>query len=103
MTEPRPPASRQATLRQALAAVLRQGDCTARELSQLVGLPEKAVYDHLAHLARSLPARGEALAMTSPECLQCGFSFKGRSRLTRPSRCPRCHATRMTEPVFQIR
>ena len=103
MTEPRPPAPRQATIRQTLAETLRHGTYTAHELSQLVGLPEKVVADHLAHLAKSLPPLGEKLVMTRPACLQCGYSFTERSRLTRPSRCPNCHGTHLLEPIFRIR
>lgn len=103
MIEPRPPAPRQATIRQQLVVVLRQGGHTAHELSQLVGIPEKSVADHLAHLQRSLPAHGRRLVMTAPACLACGYAFSERQRLTRPSRCPRCRGTHLAEPVFHIR
>jgi predicted Zn-ribbon and HTH transcriptional regulator len=89
-------------LRQALAVALRREQLSAHELSRLVGLSEKAVADHLAHLARSLPARGERLTVNPPECLSCGYAFSDRSRLTRPSRCPICHATHLAEPRFKI-
>lgn len=102
MTEPRPPAPRNATLRQALAVALRREQLSAHDLSRLVGISEKAVADHLAHLARSLPAHGERLAVTPPECLSCGYAFSDRTRLTRPSRCPGCHATHLAEPRFKI-
>ncbi len=102
MAEPRPPAPRDATIRQTLAEILRTGEYTAHELSRLVGIPEKSVAEHLAHLARSLPARGERLQMTRPVCLGCGYVFAERSRLSRPSRCPQCHSTHLDEPQFQI-
>lgn len=102
MTEPRPPAPRHATVRQALADALRQGEHTAHELSRLVGIPEKAVADHLAHLVRSLPAHGERLRVTPPACLGCGHVFAARERLTRPSRCPQCRCTHLAAPVFRI-
>ena len=102
MTEPRPPAPRNATIRQALADTLRAGEHSAHDLSRLVGIPEKAVADHLAHLAKSLPAHGERLAVAPPECLACGYAFPDRQRLTRPSRCPRCHGTHLAEPLFRI-
>lgn len=102
MTEPRPPAPRHATLRQALAAALRTGEHSAHDLSRLVGLPEKAVAGHLEHLARSLPAHSEQLVVTPPACLACGYAFPDRARLTRPSRCPRCRGTHLAEPLFRI-
>jgi predicted Zn-ribbon and HTH transcriptional regulator len=102
MTEPRPPAPRHATLRQAIAAALRRDRVSAHDLSRLVGIPEKAVAEHLTHLARSLAAHGERLLVTPPECLACGYAFADRTRLTRPSRCPQCHGTHLAEPLFSI-
>lgn len=102
MTEPRPPAPRQATIRQALADALRAGPASARDLSRLVGLAEKEVAGHLAHLAKSLPAHGERLLVTPAECLACGYAFPSRTRLTRPSRCPQCHGTHLAEPRFRL-
>lgn len=102
MTEPHPPAPRQATIRQALADTLRAGEHSAHDLSRLVGIPEKAVTDHLVHLAKSLPALGERLAIIPPACLACGYTFPERQRLTRPSRCPRCRGTHLAAPLFRI-
>lgn len=102
MTEPRPPAPRHATIRQALAEVLRHGGHTAHDLSGLIGVPEKAVADHLQHLAKSLPAHGEKLVFTPPTCQACGYAFPDRNRLTRPSRCPKCRGTHLAEPLFRI-
>lgn len=103
MTEPRPPEKRDATVRQTLAEALRGGEYSAHELSRLVGIPEKTVADHLAHLAQSLPRHGERLVVTCPECLHCGYHFTGRARLTRPSRCPQCRSTHLAQPTFRIR
>ena len=102
MTEPRPPSPRHATLRQSLAAALRQGEHAAHDLSRLVGIPEKAVADHLRHLAKSLPAHSEQLVVTAAVCQSCGYAFPARTRLTRPSRCPRCRGTHLAGPWFRI-
>ena len=59
--------------------------------------------DHLVHLAKSLRARGEELAITPAECLDCGFAFSRREKPARPSRCARCHGSRLTLPQFAIR
>ena len=91
-----------ATVRQRLAEVLRRGPVTAKDLSRAVGISEHEVAGHLEHLARSLRARGEELAMTPPECLACGFAFPRRDRTTRPSRCPRCRSRRIALPEFRV-
>ena len=48
MTEPRPPAPRHATLRQALAVALRREQLSAHDLSRLVGISEKMSYLHFS-------------------------------------------------------
>lgn len=91
-----------ATVRQRIADALRNGPATAKDLSREVGVSEREVAGHLEHLARSLRARGEKLAMTRPECLDCGFDFPGRERTTKPSHCPRCRSRRITLPEFSV-
>jgi predicted Zn-ribbon and HTH transcriptional regulator len=93
---------RTATVREALRDVLAEGPATAKDLSRRVGVPERDVPHHLEHLARSLRARGERLALEPPECLDCGFDFPRRERAARPGRCPRCHGRRITLPRFRV-
>lgn len=101
---PDAPAPRTSTLRAALRAALTGAPAplTAKELSGAVGLREKDVAEHLAHLERSLRAEGLRLEVTPAECLACGFVFRDRSRLTRPGSCPECRATRVEPPAFRI-
>jgi predicted Zn-ribbon and HTH transcriptional regulator len=89
-------------VRQRLAEALRRGPMTAKDLSRAVGVREHEVGEHLAHLARSLRARGERLVITPPECLACGFGFPGRERATRPAQCPRCKSRRIALPEFRV-
>jgi hypothetical protein len=105
MPSPKPPpgpAPRTATIREALAAALRQGPVTARELSARVGIRERDVAEHLEHLAQSLVARGEALRVDPASCVACGYVFRKRERLSRPSACPSCRSTRIDPPAFTI-
>jgi len=90
------------TLRQALIEILTQAAYDARELSRLLGIPEKDVYGHLAHVARSLAARGGRLRVIPARCLGCGFIFRERQRLTRPGRCPRCRKTHIQSPLYRV-
>lgn len=103
---PRDPAPRpvesHATLRAALRETLRGGPLTARELSARVRIPEKQVAGHLEHLARSARAAGERLLLEPARCLDCGFVFRKRDRLTRPSRCPVCRGERLDAPRFSL-
>jgi predicted Zn-ribbon and HTH transcriptional regulator len=98
------PSIREATLRQSLQQVLLEADATARDLSRLVGIPERDVAEHLRHLERSLRRSGERLVVEPSVCRSCGFIFthRDRHRYTRPGRCPECHGRRISLPVFRI-
>lgn len=98
----RGPAERGETLRETLRRVLREGSATARELSAAAGIREKEVAEHLAHLSRSLPHRGERLVVEPAACVACGYLFTGRARLTRPGACPSCRSTRIDPPAFRV-
>jgi len=105
MRAPDPPPSateRQVTVRAALRQALRTGPLTARELSGRVGIPEKQVAGHLEHLGRSLRATGERLHVEPARCRECGFVFRKRDRLSRPSRCPVCRSEHLDAPRFSI-
>ncbi|MGH7268258.1 MAG: transcriptional regulator [Candidatus Rokuibacteriota bacterium] len=99
---PPPPPESQATVRAALRHALRAGPRTAHELSARVRIAEKQVAGHLEHLARSLRAGGERLRVEPARCLDCGFVFRKRDRLSRPSRCPVCRSERLDGPRFSI-
>lgn len=78
------------TIRKQMIALLREDELDALDLSQLLSIREKEVYEHLPHIARSLAAAGEKLVIRPYHCLNCGYTFKERSRFNRPGRCPHC-------------
>jgi predicted Zn-ribbon and HTH transcriptional regulator len=98
----RGPVERGETVRAALRRALARGPATARDLSAEVGVREKDVAEHLAHLARTLEREGGRLVVEPAACLACGFRFSGRTRLTRPGACPECRSTRIDPPVFSL-
>lgn len=91
-----------ATLRQQIMALLEEASLTALDISGAVGVGEKDVVRHLAHIQRSVAGGGRRLVVSPSTCRACGFTFTARRRLTRPGRCPRCRATRIDRPVFHI-
>ena len=90
------------TVRQKIIELLSDGEMDARELSREVSVREKEVYEHLAHIARSLAARGQKLVVNPAQCLSCGYVFKNRQRYTRPGRCPSCKNSHLLSPSFYI-
>ena len=101
--EPPEPAERPETLRQEITGLLRDQTLSARDISQMVGIPEREVYEHLRHSRRSMGGRGRALAVVPARCRQCGFVFGQRENLTKPGRCPACRRQSIEEPLFSLR
>ena len=75
---------------------------TLRDISQLAGLPEKEVLDHLEHIHRSMKTQNKGLSMVPPACRACGFSFVKRDDFKKPSRCPVCKSESITPPAYSI-
>lgn len=96
---PRPEAE---TVRHGLLRLLEEGPKTLRQLSALLGLPEKSLPLHLEHLQRSLRHEGKHLKCTPAACKKCGFVFVKRTRIERPGRCPLCRGESLTEPLFEV-
>jgi predicted Zn-ribbon and HTH transcriptional regulator len=90
------------TLRRHMMALLREQELDARDLAQALGLTEKEVYEHLAHVERSVESAGGRFILTPSECLLCGYVFEDRRRLTRPGRCPKCRRSKIMNPSFRI-
>jgi transcriptional regulator len=90
------------TLRRTLIRLLTEQELDARELSRELGLTEKEVYEHLAHVQQSVAAAGGRFLLTPSRCLLCGFVFEHRRRLTRPGRCPHCRRSKLQPPSFRI-
>jgi hypothetical protein len=97
------PSARGTTIRSEIERHLRLGWFSARQLSSLVGISEKAVPGHLEHVEKSARGAGEVFDVEAPACAACDYVFDERGRFTKPSRCPRCKAERVSAPRFRLR
>ncbi len=88
------------TLREALAEILEQESFDLREISKRLRIKEREALDHLEHVARSV--RPKRFIMEPASCLDCGFVFKKRDRLSTPSKCPLCRSLSISPPRFKI-
>ena len=75
---------------------------TAKDISREVGIKEKEVGAHLAHIARSLHGSGR-FVMEPSMCLNCGFIFKKRERMRTPGRCPKCRSEEISETRYGVK
>lgn len=91
------------TIRQEMADLLRKHTLDAKEISAILSIREKEVFDHLTHIGRTISAEGGRLGINSCRCLACGYTFKNRRRFSRPGKCPVCRGTRIQPPTYFIR
>jgi hypothetical protein len=97
------PDERQETVRRNIISVLKEQPLSARDISGVVRIPEKAAYDHLQHIQKTISRRGLRLIITPSECKKCGFVFEKREKLSKPGKCPECRNEAITEPVYSIK
>jgi predicted Zn-ribbon and HTH transcriptional regulator len=100
--EPASPPAVNDTVRQEIIAALLERPSTARDLSAVVGVPEREVAGHLEHIRRTIAQSGKHLTVRPAECKKCGFVFTKREKLTRPGKCPVCKGESIREPHFLI-
>jgi len=82
--------------------MIKEGECSARDISRRLGIREKEVYEHLPHVEKSL-GNGVTLIADPARCLDCGFVFKKRTRFTSPGKCPVCKSEAISPPVYGIK
>jgi predicted Zn-ribbon and HTH transcriptional regulator len=101
--EPFVPVERHGTIRQEIVSLLEGKTLSAREISANIGVSEKEVYEHLEHIQRTINKREHNLIVTPAVCKKCGFVFRKRERLKKPSKCPVCRNEIIGEPLFSVR
>ncbi len=91
------------TPRQRMVELLTGTRLSSFQLAQMLGIPERQVEDHLAHVVRTLAQdRTKRFILESSICQNCGLAFRDRTKLTRPSRCPHCRSEGITAPRYGI-
>jgi transcriptional regulator len=90
------------TIRQSIIHALEGGLQSAKDISGMVGIPEKDVAGHLEHIRTSLHRTGRVFHVQPAACVKCGFLFEKRERLTKPGKCPVCRSGSIHAPSFSI-
>jgi predicted Zn-ribbon and HTH transcriptional regulator len=90
------------TLRRHLIDLLSYEPRSASSIARELGMARGDVEDDLRHALRSARAAGHHVEVIPARCKQCDFVF-GEEKLSKPSRCPACKATRLYEPMIRIK
>ena len=96
------PVDRKETIRQEIISALQGKTLSVKELSGIVRVSEKEIYEHLEHIHKTLNKGDDILSVTPAECRKCGFVFKKREKFKKPGKCPICRSESIEEPLFGI-
>jgi predicted Zn-ribbon and HTH transcriptional regulator len=87
--------------RKDLIDLLHEHPMSVTQIARLVRETPGDVEDDLEHLLLSLKHTDYSAAISPAQCRKCGFEF-GEDKLRRPSKCPKCKGTWLTEPRVSI-
>jgi predicted Zn-ribbon and HTH transcriptional regulator len=92
------------TRRQEIALLIEERPLGFEELRARLRCAVRTLEDDLRHLERSARRAGRPLRVSPPECLDCGFEFRGREsrHFHPPSRCPACRSENILDPTFHL-
>lgn len=91
------------TPRQRIIELITGTRRTSHQLAQMLGIAERQVEDHLTHVVKTIARdRTKRFILEPSSCPGCEYVFRDRTKLTRPSRCPRCHGEGITAPRYGI-
>lgn len=87
--------------RKELLNLLLQQPMSIRDIAELMEMPIRDVASDIEHLSKSLKRTEFLLIIEPAQCQKCSFTFRD-SKVTKPGKCPRCHATWIREPVLRV-
>lgn len=88
------------TRRKEIVEILSKEEKTAQELANLFQTELKFILEDLEHIKKTINPR--KLKMRHAFCKSCGFVFKERSKVSKPSKCPRCKKEWIQAALFRV-
>ena len=89
------------TRRTEIIEMLKKEALSAQEICTIYRVILSEIEEDLEHIAKSVRPEFE-LRMYPAVCRSCGFVFKERSKIKRPSKCPKCKSESIDFPFFKI-
>lgn len=89
------------TRREQLIILLKRKKYTLQELANKFAVKLSEIEDDIPRLKKTIHPK--KLKRKHARCLHCGFVFKERSKVKKPSKCPRCRGEQIKPSVFWIK
>ena len=89
------------TRREQIIEILSKEEKSAQLLANDFRIDLFEILDDLKHIKYSIKPRKSL--MKPAQCRKCAFIFKERSRVKKPSKCPRSKSEWIMAPLFRIK
>lgn len=80
--------------------ILQQNKQSAQQLANYFQVQLRDILEDLGHIEKSIKPR--KLMAAPAYCKSCNFVFKERSKVSKPSKCPRCRSEWIEAQMFFI-
>lgn len=88
------------TRRRQIIEILQQNKQSAQQLANYFQTELKSILEDLEYIDKSI--KPKKLKTEPAYCKSCNFIFKERSKISRPSKCPRCKSEWIEAQLFSI-
>lgn len=88
------------TRRQQIIETLQANRQTAQQLANYFQTTSKDILEDLQHIEKTI--RPKKLKIDPAHCKSCSFIFRERSKVSKPSKCPRCNSEWIEAQMFGV-
>ena len=88
--------------RKELITLLLNNPLGITDVARQMEVPPGELEEDIEHLLKSIKHSEYRLIITPSVCRKCGFTFH-KDKFHRPGKCPQCHGTWISEPLFEIK
>lgn len=88
------------TRRQEIIALLHENAISAQDLANFYKVELWEIIEDLEHIKLTIKHK---LKIIPAKCNHCGFVFKERSKIKKPSKCPKCKYEDIKPALFKIK
>ena len=91
------------TRREKIIKLLSENEgMTLLELADLTQSSVKTVVEDLDSVRKTIRYDNKRIEVRPAVCMNCNYTFSGRSRISDPHKCPECHSERIIPQKFRI-
>lgn len=90
------------TRRELIIEMLEEKSMSIREMADILNLPVKTVTQDLDSVRKTIRSESKKIEVQPAKCKACNYVFIGRSRISDPHKCPKCHSERIEPQNFRI-